>query len=708
MFKLILLYAIITLCLSYRIRYSHKTKYSAMTEAEITMRNFAMNLADTKELKISNIKKIKKFKKLNSIESDTPSGSIIINKEGKLTFIPQFLENDDSKKVIARARYTKSLSTIGWSRLYVETFDNTKPEILSWAAGFLEGKLTSVQMLDFYKNLIGIHMKEKEYLNDVFAYYKKVEEFIRYRTSKSELGSLEGKQLEYWISVAMIQAQTDGLLAGYLANQPNELLDLSQIYFINADGEVPELLTVFKNKHSSNNNYYSFKEEEKYGKKFLKKYFGSKDPQMVWDKLMSTSHCSAIIKILKDDNGKVIDLLIGHTTWDSYSEMHRIMKMYKFSYTLYGNMKKNSLVTFSSYPGTLTSTDDYYVINNRLVVLETTLEMLDRTVYEKNLPDANGHVPNYIRISVANKLATNGKEWTEIFKQNNSGTYNSQWMIIDLNQYENFKNISIEDEKKEINTSEKVLLNSINSFVNKANPINDGNIPSRVENPYIQTHEESLFKLFNSRIDTNTNNYILPGFESMPGFRFKSLNDEIGFFYILEQAPGFVEVSDMSEYLFNNAYWGSYNRPYLESISKISGYYDMMKRYGKTYSYFENPRAQIISNSIHNVKDIDSLKDLLQNNMNISKTDYINSLSPRYDLTINTEIKRSSGGIDTKIVNIDMIRHNKILAKSGPSTLNNAKPFNWKDWPNDPHYGLPEEWNFDWVYFEENFIKNNK
>ena len=43
-------------------------------------------------------------------------------------------------------------------------------------------------------------------------------------------------------------------------------------------------------------------------------------------------------------------------------KMHRIFKIYKFSYSLYGVEKKNSQITFSSYPGTLTSTDDFYVL----------------------------------------------------------------------------------------------------------------------------------------------------------------------------------------------------------------------------------------------------------------------------------------------------------------------------------------------------------
>ena len=34
----------------------------------------------------------------------------------------------------------------------------------------------------------------------------------------------------------------------------------------------------------------------------------------------------------------------------------------------------------------------------------------------------------------ANRLATNGEEWTDIMSKDNGGTYNNQWMIIDYNK----------------------------------------------------------------------------------------------------------------------------------------------------------------------------------------------------------------------------------------------------------------------------------
>lgn len=716
------------------------------------MKNFARNLADTKKLRISH----SNLRFGNNFYQDAQSNNIFnnennqnfnnknnnINKDevligsilrdaatGDLSFHRAYLENisfQNTKRVLARARYNKSLNKIGWSKLYVETFDNAAPEIISWAAGFLEGKLTAPQMLDFYNNLVGIHEKEAQYLTQVFKYYENVEKFIRNKTSKESLETIKDpKTLEYWISVAMTQAQSDGLLQGYNSIMKSNIMNFSQIYFLNADGEVPELLNVFKYKSSStfNGSNFSFREKsavkkktDVFSKEYLKEYYGSDDPEVVWHKIMANSHCSAIIRLIKDENDKPKDIFVGHTTWDSYSEMHRIFKKYNFSYTMYGNEKKKSEVMFSSYPGTLTSTDDYYVINRKIVVLETTLEMLDKTIYERNMPNADTHVPNYIRISVANRLANSGKEWTEIFKQNNSGTYNSQWMIVDYAKFKDlFTNGSVKDSgfnafnlNKNFNINHKgnnagLNSNSIlkESLFDSFNEINSNNNRNNIYNKPPKSSYDDL-----TTLNQNNFNY---------DFNFKQIGNEFFYnsntqaseiFFLLEQVPGYIEIKDMTSHLLDKGFWGSYNRPYFEKIYKTSGYEEMMRRYGKTYSYYDNPRAILINHEIHKVKSIEDMKIFMQMNSSPFDGNHMNALSPRYDLVENSDVKRPSGGIDSKIVNSGLISAGTVLAISGPSKISGAAPFNWDDWPNEPHHGLPEVWNFGWNYFDDTFIKN--
>ncbi|CAB3248632.1 unnamed protein product [Arctia plantaginis] len=79
------------------------------------------------------------------------------------------------------------------------------------------------------------------------------------------------------------------------------------------------------------------------------------------------------------------------------------------------------------------STDDFYIISSGLVAGETTIGNSNRTLFQYISP--HGQVLEYARAMVANRLARNGKEWVEIFRKHNSGTYNNQWYIVDYKKF---------------------------------------------------------------------------------------------------------------------------------------------------------------------------------------------------------------------------------------------------------------------------------
>lgn len=86
--------------------------------------------------------------------------------------------------------------------------------------------------------------------------------------------------------------------------------------------------------------------------------------------------------------------------------MLRIYKVYNFKF-LNNNDLRAVHMTFSSYPGTISSTDDFYVIDGNLVVTETTLEILNESTYSL-VAREDKYVPDYMRIIVNNRLATDG------------------------------------------------------------------------------------------------------------------------------------------------------------------------------------------------------------------------------------------------------------------------------------------------------------
>jgi len=80
----------------------------------------------------------------------------------------------------------------------------------------------------------------------------------------------------------------------------------------------------------------------------------------------------------------------------------------------------------------LLSIDDFYLLSSGLVVTETTNNIFNESLYVHVTTET---VLSWIRTIVANRMATSGSEWTQIFAKYNSGTYNNQWMVVDYNLF---------------------------------------------------------------------------------------------------------------------------------------------------------------------------------------------------------------------------------------------------------------------------------
>ena len=55
----------------------------------------------------------------------------------------------------------------------------------------------------------------------------------------------------------------------------------------------------------------------------------------------------------------------------------------------------------------------------------------NRQAYNKMLPPSD-YIPDYMRILAANRNSNSTKHWVDWIQKINTGTYNTQWMIIDL------------------------------------------------------------------------------------------------------------------------------------------------------------------------------------------------------------------------------------------------------------------------------------
>ncbi|EFJ48982.1 hypothetical protein VOLCADRAFT_90360 [Volvox carteri f. nagariensis] len=157
-------------------------------------------------------------------------------------------------------------------------------------------------------------------------------------------------------------------------------------------------------------------------------------PGQVRARIAMRGRCTALVKVTPG----LDDLLLGHVTWWSYLSMLRIYKHYNLGLTQLSGPSGgpvNTRVSFSSYPGQISSADDWYMLGNGLVVTETSLDTYDRNRYNASYGCTTSSLLSWQRVLAANLLAVDGPSWAELAASYNGGTYNNQYLIVNLNLF---------------------------------------------------------------------------------------------------------------------------------------------------------------------------------------------------------------------------------------------------------------------------------
>ena len=89
-------------------------------------------------------------------------------------------------------------------------------------------------------------------------------------------------------------------------------------------------------------------------------------------------------------------------------------------------------VTLSSSSSFFSSKEDYYAMDSGIVALETSLSTYNTTLYQLIKPEA---LMCWMRSVIASRLAYTSKEWVDYFSMFSSGTYNNQWMALDMKKF---------------------------------------------------------------------------------------------------------------------------------------------------------------------------------------------------------------------------------------------------------------------------------
>ncbi|KAI3365546.1 hypothetical protein L3Q82_010623 [Scortum barcoo] len=81
--------------------------------------------------------------------------------------------------------------------------------------------------------------------------------------------------------------------------------------------------------------------------------------------------------------------------------------------------------------GFLMSLDDFYLLGSGLLMTQTSIGVFNVSLFTQLSPHS---LLAWQRVRLANSLAHSGEEWAHIFSKYNSGTYNSQYMVVDLSR----------------------------------------------------------------------------------------------------------------------------------------------------------------------------------------------------------------------------------------------------------------------------------
>ncbi|XP_047033955.1 putative phospholipase B-like 2 [Helicoverpa zea] len=300
---------------------------------------------------------------------------------------------------VARATYSNEINSTGWAFLELHTRAECKDEKQAYAAGYLEGFLTRDLIWYHWQNMLkGYCYNKTDVCGLIEEFVDKNEEYMSGMVEKNCNDS-------YWYHMKLYYIQLEGLAVGYNAatKDPYQWLTTRDIIWINMLGDLDELAFALSMPKSSPDG-----------------------------KLFDDERCTGLVKLLPD----LTNLYFSHVTWNSYQSMLRFHKMYVMRLHMSPGSKQlipGFKMALTSYPAFVQSTDDFYIISSGLATGETTIGNSNRSLFELVKPV--GTILEYARAMIANRLAKTGKQWMEIFRRHNSGTYNNQWFIVDYKRF---------------------------------------------------------------------------------------------------------------------------------------------------------------------------------------------------------------------------------------------------------------------------------
>ena len=300
-----------------------------------------------------------------------------------------------TQDVIIVGEYNNTMKSIGWDVMSLTTNSKFADEDQAYAAGFFEGQVSYRQAYNHYNNHFTTEPNPK-----VLDFFEKNVQWMEKNIA------LLNRTDPMWYHVGLLYRQWRGLLDGL--NSEEAFFTVPKLMALTSMGDMFDIGAI----------YNADSERRKDWRKMPKAEFEN------W--FARITHCSALYKIAGDFS----DVYFGHTSWYTYTHMLRIYKHVTLNYN--NPNAKQKTISYSSYPGMLSSFDDFYVTDT-LSVIETSISILNTSLYNGNIKPES--LMYWVRVMAANRMASTAPQWTQIFARYNSGTYNNQWMVFDLTKF---------------------------------------------------------------------------------------------------------------------------------------------------------------------------------------------------------------------------------------------------------------------------------
>lgn len=522
----------------------------------------------------------------------------------------------------------------GWSDVHMafseggtELSDNQK----MFAAGVLEGALTGDEIKDFFENT-KLREGVREGLTEMFM------------PQIAYLGESLGKDTPFWRQSIAQGCQLMGMHMGYLMAKDSYCKDcpeltLGDLSRLNVDGEVDFLAGLVPHEeafsfseHSAVVNMRNETDEDKYS--------STRHPEL------GGGRCSALVRYTGDD------LLVGHTTWESYNEQVRNMKRYDFPLK---DTKAKSVV-FSSYPACISSTDDWVIGDNGVLITETTTSIMNHN--HGVLKDK--FVPDFIHVMSTFRNAASGKEFVEKFLDGEralTGTYNSEWMVADYNKVKPVTG----------DATQAAFIEGSGRVTGRKKEATMGLEPGAL---YVMdcgpgvSDEDKARRVNKIKLKAN------PAPEPGELKAFVAEHGPLGSdseVTVVENSGGSAAYMDATPVLTGpgaRGFWASYNEPGLPEMMAIQGYHT-------------DHRKKIFEKVAPDVWNIDDLAKVMRRNAKHEDgVSYSHAIAPRGDLD---SAYGNFGGTDSKVMNKALIEDMALVAINGPTAVVDGacSPYAW-------------------------------